>query len=82
MYIEDPIYPDDARAHGLSGLVILEIIIDENGSVVDPRVLRSDNYIFNASAVSAVQKWRYKPAIKDGRAVRVFKSITIPYRLH
>ncbi len=79
---EDPVYPEVARQQGLDGKVILELVIDENGSVIDARITRSDNVIFNASAIASVKKRRYTAARNNGRAVRTYKSVTIVYKLH
>jgi len=78
----DPVYPEVARQQGLDGKVILELVIDENGNVIDARVTRSDNVIFNASAIAAVKQRRYSAARNNGRAVRTYKSVTVVYKLH
>ena len=82
VYYEDPVYPETARAQGLTGTVILEIVIAENGAVLEARILRSDNPVFSATAMAAARKWRYTPAKRNGRIVRVFKSVLIRYGMH
>ena len=78
----DPAYPDSARRIGLQGTVILEAIISATGEVEDVRVLRSAHPLLDASAVAAVERWRYRPATLNGRAVRVYLTVTAAFRLH
>ncbi len=66
-----PEYPEIARQAGLEGKVIVEAIIDENGNVIDARVVYSDNEIFNKAALDAMRKMRYKPAKHKGIPVKV-----------
>jgi TonB family protein len=63
-------------------VVILEAIITDQGSVEDVRVLKSVNPLLDASAVRAVQQWKYKPATLNGRAVRVYLTVTVTFRLN
>jgi TonB family protein len=46
----------------MEGVIILEAIITAEGNVEDVRVLKSVNPLLDASAVRAVQQWKYKPA--------------------
>lgn len=78
----DPTYPEAARKARMEGVVILEAIITASGSVEDVRVLKSVNPLLDASAVRAVQQWRYKPATLNGRAVRVYLTVTVTFNLH
>jgi periplasmic protein TonB len=78
----DPTYPEAARKARMEGVVILEAIITASGSVEDVRVLKSVNPLLDASAVRAVQQWHYKPATLNGRAVRVYLTVTVTFNLH
>lgn len=63
----DPKYPSQAIRKGREGWVRLSYVIDEEGRVKDPVV---EDFFgspsFKRSALSAVKKWQYNPAIKDG----------------
>ena len=63
----DPRYPSLAARKGREGWVRLSYVIDEEGRVKDPVV---EDFFgspsFKRSALSAVKKWQYEPAIKDG----------------
>ena len=78
----EPQYPEAARKARMEGVVILEAIITDQGSVEDVRVLKSVNPLLDASAVRAVQQWKYKPATLNGRAVRVYLTVTVTFRLN
>ena len=66
----------------MEGVVILEAIITASGSVEEVKVLKSVNPLLDASAVRAVQQWRYRPATLNGRAVRVYLTVTVTFNLH
>ena len=78
----EPQYPEAARKARMEGVVILEAIITADGNVEDVRVLKSVNPLLDASAVRAVQQWKYKPATLNGRAVRVYLTVTVTFRLN
>jgi len=68
----DPKYPSQAARDGLEGWVMLSYNIDKNGSVTDIIVLdASPKSIFDGEARRALAKWRYKPAVKGGKAQAV-----------
>jgi periplasmic protein TonB len=77
----EPIYPEAARRMHLSGVVLLEAIISTHGEVENVRVLRSAHPLLDAAAVRAVSQWRYRPATLDGRAVRVYLTVTVDFTL-
>tara|TARA_Y100000296_G_scaffold59483_1_gene68682 strand:+ start:1595 stop:2731 length:1137 start_codon:yes stop_codon:yes gene_type:complete len=63
-----PKYPSQAVMRGREGWVKLSYVIDEEGRVKDPVI---DDFFghkaFKRSALSAVKKWKFEPAIKDGQ---------------
>ena len=78
----EPNYPEAARKARMEGVVILEAIITASGAVEEVKVLKSVNPLLDASAVRAVQQWRYRPATLNGRAVRVYLTVTVTFNLH
>ena len=65
-----PVYPDEARKANVSGVVILEMTVGVDGSVTNPRVLRSIP-LLDEAAVAAVSQWQYQPVLMNGTAVPV-----------
>jgi protein TonB len=73
-----PAMPEEALKAGVQGIVILEITVAEDGSVQNPRVLRSIP-LLDAAALSAVSQWRYQPALLNGQPVPVILTVTVPF---
>lgn len=78
----EPGYPEAARKARMEGVVILEAIITANGNVEEVKVLKSMNPLLDAAATRAVQQWKYRPATLNGRAVRVYLTVTVTFNLH
>lgn len=64
-----PQYPFEMRRAGVEGEVLVEFIVDSNGDVRNPFVVRSSHRDFEQSAIQAVSKWKFKPGRKGGRDV-------------
>ncbi|HEY3158432.1 MAG TPA: energy transducer TonB [Vicinamibacterales bacterium] len=75
-----PVYPPLARAARVEGIVILEAVIAEDGSVRDVRVLRSVQLLDDAAA-EAVRQWRFTPTLLNGQPVPVVMTITVAFKL-
>ena len=75
-----PEYPFSLKNQGVSGVVAVTIVIDETGVVTSVAVAKSSNADFEAPAIAAVKKWKFKPAQKDGSPVKV--KVTIPIRFN
>lgn len=75
-------YPPDARADEIEGDVGLEIVVGEDGRVVDARVVVARGHGLDEAALAAVRAYRFSPARRDGRAVRVRMPWTVEFRLH
>jgi hypothetical protein len=56
---------------------ILDIFIDQQGTVERAVMRESVHPIFDALVVDAARGWKYRPALKDGAAVRYLKTIAI-----
>jgi protein TonB len=74
-----PVYPPIALAAGVDGVVILEAVIAEDGSVRDVRVLRSIP-LLDAAAVEAVRQWRFTPTLLNGQPVPIVMTVTVAFR--
>lgn len=65
-------YPENARKNGKSGRVIVQFIVEEDGSITETKVIKSIDPELDAEAlriVNGMPKWT--PAIQDGKTVRV-----------
>jgi len=72
------VYPQEAQAAGIDGIVVAEITVNESGIVTDARVLKS-NPVLDDAALRAVREWRYDPTIVDGKAVPVKMTVTVNF---
>jgi protein TonB len=75
-----PLYPAIARAARVSGIVILEAVIDARGRVESVRVLRSIPTLDQA-AVDAVRQWRFTPTLLNGEPVPIVMTVTVNFTL-
>ncbi|PTB85363.1 energy transducer TonB [Pseudidiomarina aestuarii] len=67
----NPRYPPAAARDGINGWVLLRFTIDETGGVTDVEVIDSEpRRVFDQEARRALLRWKYKPKIVDGKAVR------------
>lgn len=81
----DPVYPDSLRREGVSGHVILQALIGEDGLVEEIEVLQNsqpDHPALADSASEAVRQWRYEPATKSGEPVSVYFTVFVEFKLH
>lgn len=77
----EPIYPAEARANRIAGIVVVETVIDRNGKVRDVTVLKPLPYGLDQAAVDAVKQWTFRPGTMDGRPVDVIFNLTVDFRL-
>ncbi len=68
-----PDYPEEAITKGIEGVVVLKILIDQDGKVAMAKVLNNGEfYEFGSAASRAVKRWRYEPAKIMGMPVAVW----------
>jgi TonB family protein len=77
----NPKYPSNAFAMGIEGIVIVNALITETGDVVEVVVIQGLSGQFNEATTKAVKQWKYEPALKDGVKVKVWKQITVTFKL-
>jgi TonB family protein len=77
----EPEYSEEARKAKFQGAVMLSIVIDETGKTRDVRVIRPLGLGLDEKAIEAVLRWRFKPSLKDGRAVAVSANVEVNFRL-
>ena len=73
-----PSYPAIAKAAHVSGAVVLHAIIGKNGAIQNLTVI-SGPEMLRASAVEAVQHWRYKPYLLNGEPTEVDTTVTVNF---
>ena len=77
-----PQYPFEMRRAGIAGEVVVDFIVDTAGDVQNAYALRSSQREFEAAAVQAVGKWKFKPGRKGGRDVPTHMQVPIVFTLN
>lgn len=81
VYKTDPEYSEEARKAKFQGVVVLSIVVEPDGHVSNVKVVRALGLGLDEKAIEAVMKWRFKPGLKDGRAVPVMANVEVNFRL-
>ena len=77
----DPQYSEEARKARYQGTVILEAIVQKDGSVQIVRVVRSLGFGLDEKAIEALRQWKFSPAKQNGVAVPVALNIEVNFNL-
>jgi protein TonB len=77
----EPEYPPLAVAAHVTGVVILEATVDEQGAVTDVRILRSVHPVIDVEAIKAVKQWRYSPLTLNGHLSPFVLTVTLSFSL-
>ena len=77
----EPEYSEDARKAKFQGTVVIALVVDEKGNPRDIRVVRPLGMGLDQKAIEAVEKWRFRPGQKDGKAVPTQATIEVSFRL-
>lgn len=75
-----PVYPVEAMQAGVTGMVIIEVVIDTLGNVDSATVLRSIP-LLDQAAVEAVKQWQFTPTLLNGVPVPVITTVTVNFTL-
>ena len=76
-------YPQISRKNNSQGRVIVRFIINSNGTVTSPQVVRSSgDFYLDMEAVRVIESMpKWKPGKHKGKPVRVFFTLPIVFKL-
>jgi len=74
-----PAYPPIALKARIGGIVVLRVLVSEKGLPAQVDVVREGRAGLTEAAVTAVRRWTFEPARKDGVAVQTWISVPIPF---
>lgn len=77
----DPEYSEQARKAKYQGTVVLNLVVQKDGSVRDVKVLQPLGLGLDEKAIEAVMQWRFKPGMRQGKAVDVSAIVEVTFRL-
>jgi protein TonB len=76
-------YTAEARAAKVEGIVIMQAVIQKDGSVSDVKVLRGLGYGLDEATVETVKRsWRFQPPLLNGQPVKIRVNIEMSFRLY
>ena len=78
--ITRPQYPTEAFVKKIEGTVLVEIVIDSAGRVVNARIKQSIPAL-DAAALRTVKEWMFSPAIKHGHPVATIALAPVSFRI-
>jgi len=73
-------YPDSLKGSGIQGIVLIQAVIGENGCTQSVRVVRKLHPKLDELAKEAVNSWKFSPATKDGKPVKVMVQIEVKFK--
>lgn len=78
-----PPYPADAMRSGLTGTVELEILGGVDGKPLEAKIVRSSGHrvLDQAARKVVLSRWRFQPAVRDGREVQALGRVPIVFTL-
>lgn len=78
----NPQYPEAAHAFGISGVTVVEVLVDREGTIRSPLVLKSlPAPTITYAALEAVRQWKFEPGRLDGQPVPTVFNVSINFKL-
>lgn len=77
-----PRYPMALKRAGITGSVTIQFICDIQGEVREPKVISSTHREFEAPAIEALMKWKFKPGKKGNQTVNTRMEEEIEFALN
>jgi periplasmic protein TonB len=78
----DPEYSEEARKAKYQGTCVLWLVVGPDGQPRDVKVARSLGMGLDQKAIEAVKRWKFEPAMKDGKPVAVQINVEVNFRLY
>lgn len=83
IFSPDPEFSDEARRAKYQGVCMVSLIVDAQGNPRNIHVVQTLGMGLDEKAIEAVQKWKFKPAMKDGRTpVPVMITVEVDFHLY
>ena len=82
IFTPDPDYSEEARRAKHQGICVLLLVVGADGKTRDIQVARSLGLGLDEKAIEAVKRWKFEPALKDGKTVAVRINVKVNFRLY
>lgn len=78
-----PPYPRRALREGLTGVVMLQVLVDVDGRPLEVSIKRSSGHreLDAAARRQVLSRWTFRPAVRDGRPVQAIGVVPVEFRL-
>ncbi len=78
-----PEYPPTSRRLGEEGSVVLQVLVDTDGKVMDGKVQTSSGFarLDEAALKHALRAWRFTPGTEDGVPVQIWHSVKVTFKI-
>lgn len=75
----EPQYPAEARRAGIGGEVVLQVVVERDGTIGSVFAVEEAPMGMTTAATDAVRRWVYEPARLDGRPIAVVKTVRVRF---
>ncbi len=82
VFSPEPDYSSQARQAKLEGTCTLMIVVSADGRATNIRVVHALGMGLDEKAIDAVKRWKFKPAMQDGKPVAVQMAVEVAFRLY
>lgn len=77
-----PDYPPSAARNNISGFIVADLVIAENGTVEAINIIESvPSGVFDKNGENAIKKWQYKPARLNGEPVKQYTKVRLDWNI-
>jgi periplasmic protein TonB len=78
----EPVYPPQSRRAGEEGTVVFNVLVDESGHPQQINIVRSSGFDkLDQSALQAIHRWMFNPAVRGSQKVAAWTSVRVTFRL-
>ena len=81
IYAVNAVYPAELRKEGVIGVVTVQYVVDTNGNVVSPTVIKSPDPRLSQAVLDAISQWKFAPGEKNGHKVNTRMENPISFDL-
>lgn len=76
----NPVYPQAAKTIRMSGVVKVDVVVDEEGKVSEVQKTTGPQMLQRAAA-DAIKKWKFKPFVRDGQPIKATGFVSFNFNL-
>jgi TonB family protein len=81
-YMPNPPYTEQARAHKISGIILVDATVTKDGRIEDLLLSRGLAYGLDENALKTVSTWRCSPAMLDGKPCPIRVQFEVSFKLY